>query len=233
MELKRSYRALRGLVRTCTHRMQTEWTLPFTDEPSVFICNHAGAMGPILICAHFPYADSLRPWMNAQVLSAREIPAYVRQDYWWRPDSLFAPLLSHTLPYIAAALMPPILRTAPTVPVYHDARVVRTLRESLRVLRNGEHLVIFPEQPSGHGEHCMALNRGFLQIAPAYARVTGKALMFWPVHIDTAAHMFYVGAPLRYDMGRSLEMQADEMLAGLSRGIWPMPLPSDDGKGAK
>jgi len=223
MALKRSYCALRGLVRVCTHRMRTEWTLPFTDEPSVFICNHADAMGPILICAHFPYADCLHPWMNAQVLSAREIPAYVRQDYWWQPDSRFAPLLSHTLPYVAAAILPPILRTAPTVPVYHDARVIRTLRQSLRVLQGGEHLVIFPEQPSGHGEHYQALNRGFLQIAPAYARVAGKALAFWPVRIDSDARAFYVGAPLRYDMGRTLEAQADELLAGLSRGIRPDP----------
>ena len=71
------------------------------------------------MCARFPLADTLHPWMNAQVLSAREVPAYVRQDYWWPPESKLAPLFNATLPYIAAAIMPPILRTAPTVPVYH------------------------------------------------------------------------------------------------------------------
>jgi len=221
MALKKSYRFLRGVVRVCTRRMRVEWATPFTGEPSVFICNHAGAMGPIHICASFPMADQLHPWMNAQVLSAREVPAYVRQDYWWKPGSLLAPILTCTLPYLAAAVLPPILRSTPTVPVYHDARVIRTLRESLKVLRSGEHLVIFPEQPSGYGTHRMELNSGFLQIAPAYARVTGKGLAFWPVRIDTAAHIFHVSAPLRFDVNRALDEQIDALLVGLRLGIRP------------
>lgn len=221
MPLKRSYRFWRGLVRLCIPRMRTEWTEPFTGEPSVFICNHAGALGPIDMCARFPMADHLRPWMNAQVLSARETPAYVRQDYWWKPGARLAPLYNATLPYLAAAVMPPILRTAPTVPVYHDARVIRTLRKSLQYLREGEHLVIFPEQPSGFQAHEDSLNSGFLQIAPAFARQTGKALVFWPVHIDPAGRVFHIGKPLRYAVDQTLAEQAEALLAGLKRGIHP------------
>jgi hypothetical protein len=221
MELKRAYRFWRGLIRRFTYRMHTQWEVPFTGEPSVFICNHAGAYGPIDICAKFPLADDLRPWMNAQVLSARETPAYVRQDYWWEPTSKFAPLLSATLPYLAAAILPPLLRTAPTVPVYHDARVMRTMRESLRLLKEGKHLVIFPEQPSGFKQHDTTLNRGFLQIAPAFARQTGKAIAFWPVYIDVPARMFRVGAPVRYDVQLPLPQQVDTLIATLRRGIQP------------
>lgn len=221
MKLKRSYRMLRGMVRLLSRRMRTEWAVPFTDEPSVFICNHAGALGPIEMCARFPLADQLRPWMNAQVLSARETPAYVRQDYWWLPESKLAPLFNATLPYIAAAVLPPILRTAPTVPVYHDARVIRTFRQSLQKLQEGNHLVIFPEQPSGYQSHELALNRGFLQIGPAYARATGKGLAFWPVYIDWKARVFRVAAPLYYDPARKLEAQADELLDGMRQGIRP------------
>ncbi|MDD3214717.1 MAG: hypothetical protein PHY64_13660 [Eubacteriales bacterium] len=221
MRLKRSYRFWRGMVRLCTYRMRAEWKQPFTGEPSVFICNHSGALGPVDICAKFPLADELHPWMNAQVLSAREVPAYVRQDYWWRPGSPFEPVLTRTLPYIAAAILPPILRSAPTVPVYHDMRVVRTLRESMKVLQAGEHLVIFPEQPSGYRSHNHALNRGFLQIAPAYARLTGKALAFWPVRIDSRNRVFRVGEPLYYDVSQTLEQQTDALLEALRNGIQP------------
>ena len=219
MPLKRSYRILRGTIRILTYRMQTEWEVPFTGEPSVFICNHAGALGPIDICAKFPLADHIHPWMNAQVLSAREIPAYVRQDFWWKPGSRLAPLLNVTLPYIAAAVLPPIVRTAPTVPVYHDVRVIRTLRESLRLLQAGEHLVIFPEQPSGFQSHCETLNQGFLQIAPAYARASGGSLAFWPVRIDVQHRMFHVSAPIRYDTGRTLAEQEAGLLAAMKTGI--------------
>ena len=223
MALKRSYRFLRGLIRVFTYRMRVEWRQPFTGEPSVFVCNHAGAFGPIDICAKFPGADQLHPWMNAQVLSAREVPAYVRQDYWWKPGCRLAPLYNATLPYLAAAILPPIVRTAPTVPVYHDMRVMRTLRESLRVLKSGEHLVIFPQQPAGYQQHYDELNRGFLQIAPAYARTTGKALAFWPVNIDYKNRVFRVSAPLYFDPARQLEEQIDGLIEGLKAGIRPAP----------
>ena len=221
MQLKRSYRFLRGFVRLVSYRMRTEWAVPFTGEPSVFICNHAGALGPIDICAKFPLADTIHPWMNAQVLSAREIPAYVRQDYWWKPESRLAPLYSATLPYIAAAILPPILRTAPAVPVFHDMRVMKTFRQSLKVLTAGEHLVIFPEQPSGYQAHAAELNRGFMQIAPAFARATGKGLLFWPVNIDYRRRTFHVAEPLRYNANCKLEDQIDALLAGMRRGIQP------------
>ena len=226
MQLKRSYRFLRGFVRVVSYRMRTEWAVPFTGEPSVFICNHAGALGPIDICAKFPLADTIHPWMNAQVLSARETPAYVRQDFWWKPESRLAPLYSATLPYIAAAILPPILRTAPAVPVFHDMRVMKTFRESLKLLSAGEHLVIFPEQPSGYQAHAAELNRGFMQIAPAFARATGKGLLFWPVNIDYRRRMFHVAEPLRYNVNCKLEDQIDALLAGMRRGIQPQKMES-------
>lgn len=221
MQLKKGYRFWRGVVRLFTRPMRTEWAVPFTGEPSVFIANHAGALGPMYMCAHFPLADTLHPWMNAQVLSAREVPAYVRQDYWWPPESKLAPLYNATLPYIAAAIMPPILRTAPTVPVYHDMRVMRTLRESLRVLRAGEPLLIFPEQPKGFKAHESGLNSGFLQVAPAFARQTGQGLAFWPVRINAKARVFSVGEPLRYDPQKPLAEQGDALLTALAAAIHP------------
>ncbi len=217
--MKRSYRVLRALVRAFSRPMPTRWAEPFTGEPSVFICNHAGAFGPVDVCAKFPLRDHCHPWMNAQVLSARETPAYVRQDYWWKPGCKLEPLYNATLPYLAAAVLPPILRTAPTVPVYHDARVLRTFRQSLALLKEGEHLVIFPEQPSGYQSHHTWLNSGFLQIAPMYARATGKGLAFWPVTIDYKKHEFRVAPAVRFDPARPLKEQQEELLGRFSEGI--------------
>jgi hypothetical protein len=221
MQLKKGYRFWRGAVRLFTRPIRTEWAVPYPGGPSVFIANHAGALGPIYMCARFPLADILHPWMNAQVLSAREVPAYVRQDYWWPPESKLAPLYNATLPYIAAAVMPPILRTAPTVPVYHDMRVVRTLRESLRVLKEGEPLLIFPEQPSGFKSHESGLNSGFLQVAATYTKITNQPLAFWPVRIEAKARVFQVGAPLYYLPDRTLAEQTAPLLNALAAAIHP------------
>ena len=215
----KAYRTMRWLLQTFSHKMTCNWEVPFDGEPCVFVPNHVGVFGPIDMVAKFPYYEECRPWFNADVMDPKLVPAYVRQDYWWKPGCWAEPLLNVTLPYMAAAVLPPILRTVPGVPVYHDMRVMTTMRQSLRLLKEGKHLVIFPEQPSGWQSHHMWINTGFLQIAPMYFKATGKALKFWPVHIDYKKHTFQVAAPIAFDPERSLAEQTPEIEKVLAHGL--------------
>lgn len=217
METKRSYRVLRGLIRTFTPRMTTTWAVPFDGQPSVFCPNHAGAMGPIHMCAHFELADKCHPWFNAAVADPKQMPAYVRQDYWWKPGCRMEWLYNATLPYMAAAVLPPIMRTVPGVPVYHDMQVIKTFRQSVAFLKKGESLIIFPQQPSGYGSHYAELNRGFLQIAPMAWRTLGLRLTFYPVHIE--GRTIAVGAPVQFDPEKPLKEQEQALIDGIAAGI--------------
>lgn len=49
----------------------------------------------------------MHPLVNAAVMDPKQVPAYVRQDYWWRPGCKLEPLYNATLPYMAAAVLPP------------------------------------------------------------------------------------------------------------------------------
>ena len=216
---KRMYRVLSAMIRGVTPRMKTIWEEPFDGEPCVFVGNHAGAFGPIDMCVKFPLRDQNFIWMNASVLHPKEVPAYVRQDYWWKPGCKLEPLYNATLPYIAAAVLPPILRLAPTVPVYHDMRVMTTMRQSIRHLKEGHNLVIFPEQPSGYQSHHDWINTGFLQVAPMYYKATGKALKFYPVHLDYRKHVFKVAKPIAFDPEKTLEEQMPALVEVLAKGL--------------
>lgn len=217
--MSKLFRFLSAAIRTLTPRMETRWEQPFDGEPAVFCPNHAGAFGPIDMCAKFPLRDDCHPWLNADMMDPKKVPAYVRQDYWWKPGSFFEPVLTRTLPYMAAVVLPPILRSAPGVPVYHDMQVLKTFRQSVRILGQGKHLVIFPEQPDGFQSHSPKLNRGFLQIAPMAHRALGIALKFYPVHIDYKQHVFTVGAPVCFDPERSLTEQEEGIVEVLRKGI--------------
>ena len=124
-----------------------------------------------------------------------------------------------TIPYLMALLLPPILGSVPGVPVYHDNRVIRTFRKSLEYVAQGEHLVIFSEQPAGHGSSEMELNRGFLQVAPLICKRTGKALKFYPVHVDRAARRITVSKPVPYDPALPLKEQEEGIMQALSKSI--------------
>lgn len=215
----RLYRCLRAVVRAVTPRMTTTWEEPFSGNPSVFVCNHVGAFGPIDMVVKFPLRDEVRVWCNEGIMNRKTCPAYVRQDYWWKPGCRLEPLYNATLPYIAAAVLPPILQSAPTIPVYHDARVMTTMRQSMKALKEGKHLVIFPEQPSGFGEHHNWINTGWLNICTMFYRATGKNLTLYPVHIDQKKHCFEVQKPVMFDGNRTLEEQQDALVKHLAAGL--------------
>lgn len=214
------FNVLEKIVRAVTPKMDITWEEPFAGEPSVFVGNHVGAMGPIDMVVHFPLRRDCLAWCNEGIMNRKTCPAYVRQDYWWEPGCTLEPLYNATIPYIAAAIIPPVLKSAPTIPVYHDARVMTTMRQSLAQLKKGKHLIIFPEQPSGYGEHHEWINTGWLQICNTYYRATGKALYLYPVHIDVKAHRFEVAKPVIFDTERPLADQQDEIVKRLADGMW-------------
>lgn len=193
------YRFVRKLVRFFTPKMQTVWEAPFAGRPAVFVCNHDRAFGPIAMCAHFDRYDRIRPWINAQVLSARETPAYVRSDYWWNPDKWYSPFLGKTLAYIYALILPPILRGSDCIPVYHDVSVMSTLKRSVSCLREGKDILLFPEKPAGFGLYDDKIMEGFVSIGRLFYARTKQPVDFYPGYIDWKKHKIHIGAPLSYD----------------------------------
>ena len=220
-QMKTSYRVLRAILKAVTPNMQTVWEEPFDGQPAVFCPNHAGVWGPVDMCVHFDLRQTSRPWFNAAVADPKQVPAYVRQDYWWEPGCRLEPLYNATLPYLAACILPPILNTVPGVPVHHDMQVIKTFRKSIEYLKDGDNLIIFPQQPSGYKSHYMEINKGFLQIAPMAWRTLKLPLKFYPVYIDHANHMIYVRKPVQFDPERKLSDQQDELLDALAHGLLP------------
>ena len=128
-------------------------------------------------------------------------------------------IAAHNLDFYDVPLRALMQEKMPGVPVYHDNRVIRTFRKSLEYVAQGEHLVIFSEQPAGHGSSEMELNRGFLQVAPLICKRTGKALKFYPVHVDWAARRITVSKPVPYDPALPLKEQEDGIIQALSKSI--------------
>lgn len=204
----RLFRLLRLVIALFTPRMETVWEEPFSGAPSVFVCNHDRAFGPIAMCVHFPLCREIRPWINAQVLSPRETPQYVREDYWWNPDKWTAPIFDYSLAYLMALLIPPILRGADSVPVYHDAGVMATLRASVKTLSDGKHLLLFPERPTGYHQYDTEIFDGFVSVGRLYYKRSRERVHFYPAFVDWESKKITVGKPLVYDPSVDHTIQA-------------------------
>ena len=219
---QRLYRFLCPVVRCFLPRLEISWEVPHNGEPCVFVCNHDRAMGPLQMAVNFPLREQSLIWIFADPLDRKTTPAYVRQDNWWDRNSRLAPLWNVIIPPVVSVILPPILRCVPHVAVYHDARAVRTMKDSLRALRDEKkHMVIFPEIPTGYGEHSTdTINEGFLNLLPMYRRMTGKPLTVWPVHLDKERRQMAVKAPIMMDPDRPLAEQVPELSRKILQGIF-------------
>ena len=71
------FRTLAAVVRALSPEMETVWAEPFAGEPSVFVCNHVGALGPIDMVVKFPLREDCLAWCNEGIMNRKTCPAYI------------------------------------------------------------------------------------------------------------------------------------------------------------
>ena len=213
------FECVRYCVRPFLKVRETVYAEPVGEEPVIFLANHLGAVGPMYMAATFPLRDQVAIWCNEGMMDEKLIVEYVRGDWWWHPESKLAPLYSATIPYIARLIVPKVLRSAPTIAVCRDARVMTTMRQSIKALKEGKHLVIFPELPTGHGEHAEQLQMGWINLVSMYNKATGKNIRMIPVFIDETSGTFNVCKGITADPEIPVKEQADSIERYIAAGI--------------
>ena len=135
------------LIYRIIWRLSPKYTLYGTEnlpeEPCVLVGNHAQMYGPIASELYLPRAHYI--WCVGEMMDRKEVPAYAFRDFWsMKPKAVrwSYRLLSHAI----ARLSEYIFTHAHTIPVYHDVRVMTTIRRSMEKLQEGADIVIFPEK---------------------------------------------------------------------------------------
>lgn len=213
------FECVRYCVRPFLKVRETVYAEPVGEEPVIFLANHLGAVGPMYMAATFPLRDQVAIWCNEGMMDEKLIVEYVRGDWWWHPESKLAPLYSATIPYIARLIVPKVLRSAPTIAVCRDARVMTTMRQSIKALKEGKHLVIFPELPDGHDSHAEQLQMGWINLVSMYNKATGKNIRMIPVFIDETSGTFNVCKGITADPEIPVKEQADSIERYIAAGI--------------
>ena len=91
----------------------------------------------------------------------------------------------------------------------------------LRSGKDGADLVIFPEIPTGFGEHdTEKINEGWLMMLSMYEKRAGKPLKIWPVRLDLDAKKMLIRAPFTMDPAVPLRDQTAERSRKVLHGIF-------------
>ena len=213
-----SYKAIKSIVRCLSPQMRVEGLENLPEDGAVIVGNHAQIYGPI--AAELYLEGNHHIWCAAQMMALKEVPAYAYQDF-WSTKPWYTHWYYHLLSYLVAPLCVLIFNNAHTIPVYHDARVMITFRQTLRLLRENAKIVIFPERAVPHNNIVYDFQDRFIDLAQMYYRLTQKELCFVPMYIAPKLKKMVLGQPVRYRAGDPLEQERlrikDELMDAVTR----------------
>jgi len=186
------------------------------QEPAIIIGNHAQIHGPFSMQLQFRPKRLI--WCIGHMMHVREVPNYAFEDFW-----AYKPKWTHwfyrLMSYLIAPLCAYIFSNADTIGVYTDMRGLSTFRKSIQGLKEGNHIVIFPEHHKEFNEIINDFHTKFIDLARLYHKETGKELSFVPMYNSPKLKTIVFGKPIKYDSKKDIEVQRDEICKYLMSSI--------------
>lgn len=212
----RAYLAVKRLVRAVYPKMEVVGRENLPDQDVVIVGNHAQLHGPI--ACELYMGDDRYTWCAGQMMNLKEVPAYAYQDFWsMKPAALR--WIYKGLSYLIAPLSVFVFNNANTIPVYHDARLLTTFRETLEKLANGARIVIFPERNQPYNGLLWDFQDRFIDLAQMYYTKTGRELCFVPLYVAPKLKKLVLGEPIRYHCDVPLAEERDRICIALMKAI--------------
>ena len=165
-------------------------------EACILVGNHSQMTGPLMseLRLDLPHET----WCAGQMMKWDEVADYAFTDFW-----SFHPNWTHwffrLLSYLVTPLAVCLFNNAHTIPVYHDSRLLTTLKLSLQRLQEGYNILIFPEYNKKYNHVLYDFQDRFIDLAKLYYKKTGKALQFVPLYIAPNLHQSHICEPIRFD----------------------------------
>ncbi len=174
---------------------------PDDQNPLVFLCNHSEIYGPIVCKISIPVP--VRSWtISLMMLDRQEVTEYVYVNTFskilWLPVFV-RKLIARVIGWLSYTVMNQI----EAIPVYRGQpmKLRETIRKSIDAMEAGDNLLIFPEsmehkyQREGIGE----LSPGFVMLADAYWKKTGKRMRMLPIYANRAGKTLTFGTEIWYN----------------------------------
>lgn len=196
------YCFIRRLILIFYPKIQVEGAENLPEDTAIIVGNHTQMNGPI--CAELFVPGKNTTWCAHQMMEAKEVPAYAFQDFWSKKPKWTHPFFK-LLSYIITPLSVAVFNEAKTIPVYHDARLISTFKQTIKALDDGTNVIIFPECYTPHNNIVYQFQDKYIDVAKLYYKRTGKCLDFVPLYVAPKLKKMYIGKPIRFCPENTIE----------------------------
>lgn len=206
------------------HRLVNEDHIhPLDDNPLVFLCNHGELYGPIVCKLYIPVP--VRAWtISMMMYDRREVTKYV-YDNTYSKQTYLPVFVRKLVASFIGWLSVNVMNQIESIPVYRESpmKLRETVRKSIEALEAGDNLLIFPESP----EHDERYERegigkiapGFVMLADAYWKRTGKKMRFMPMYANKKERSLIFGTEVVYEPENGFKNEQMRILSEVENQI--------------
>ena len=187
---------IKFLIRVFYPKTEFKGTENIPDGPVIIVGNHAKTNAPIACELYFP--GKHKTWTAGEMMHLKEIQPYSYRDFWGSKPA-YIKWAFKLLSYLIVLPAYCIFNNADCIGVYHDSRVVRTFRSTVRELHEGTRVVILPEHDAPHNNIICEFQERFVDAARLYYRRYKEEVSFVPMYTAPALKSVYFGKPVRFD----------------------------------
>ena len=198
------------------------------ENGALILSNHEGTDAPMSLEIHLD--KPTRMW-GASEMNSGLIPMYKYQSrVYYHEKKHWNIHLARLFCLIASPLTLLFYSGLELISTYHDARFAKTVRESIAALKDGDNIVIYPEDSAkGYLSELEGFHEGFLLLAETCLK-RGYDLPIFVSYFRRAECAYIFDAPVYYSelakMGKS-RAELAKMLCERCNALGKMPLPAE------
>ncbi len=166
------------------------------DEPVVIVGNHTQMYGPVVCELYTP--GKHYTWCAGQMMNIKTVPAYAFEDFWSQKPK-YTHFFYKIFSFIIAPIASFLFNNANTIAVYRDTRILSTFKSTVKCLKEGYNVVIFPEHDVKRNNIIYDFQDKFIDIARLYYKKTGVRLKFAPMYIAPKLKTMNIGSPIEFN----------------------------------
>lgn len=190
------YKPIYFLVKFFYHKIKVVGADNLPQSPSIVVGNHTQMNGPI--CAEMYYPRKKKVWCAEQMMFLKKVPEYAYEDFWSKKPK-YTRWFYKCLSVLVAPIAVCIFNNADTIPVYKDARAIKTFKLTVKALSNKKDIIIFPERYDKYNHIVNDFQKNFVDVARLYYKKTGDRVPFVPFYVAPALKSVYIGKPTYFN----------------------------------
>jgi hypothetical protein len=179
---------------------------------AIFISNHSAAAGPLVLSLFFP--SFFIPWGAHMMRGKYKSRWNYLYHVFYRQKLGYSKIRSWLLASSFAIVSGLIYKGMNLIPVYNDARLLKTFKLSEKAIKKEQPVFIFPEDSdTGYLEFLTRINYGFAAFSEYYHEKNKVDLPIYPIYFYKKRNAMIIGKPKHLqpliNEGKSREQIAD------------------------